>query len=265
MSASAQRHLLAPTTRLSASRFAELREMERDGERQLDAAYDQVVAELIEDNIVAKALGRGLKDWLKVVIPIYFDDRSSEAKAITIDQARSCQGKIAVLGDKLRAELARFYEMPDARYRWMEPRYHRAAEDLRVLEALLSRVLASSGVRKVGRKDNASKRSLQRLGDDICWFWMTGWTGRLDRSWQLEPPEVAVHSKYFKFAKYVYAFVSENLCSDRMIVERLRDTERRLAFLDPDFFTRYRAAAQAFLEKEAQDAALREARRGYRG
>ena len=247
-----------PTFRLSADRFAEWQASGQSGKRELEIVYDQVVVDLVcRYQIIGSGLTHGLRDWLDAAVSSHFDDRLAYASKITAKQAVKSQRSIAELGEKLHTELRRFYEVPRAGYQWMRQPYRQAAKDLTALEKILRSVRTSNAERQTGRKNNASKRAIQELGDDICWFWLTGWTGRLDHTWSLEPPKISKSSDYFKFAKYIYAFVCEDR-GDPMIVTRLQRAETNLASLESNFFSRYRAAAQAWLEEKARVAAERE-------
>ena len=110
------------------------------------------------------------------------------------------------------------------RYRSLFLYYHpmggqeRGRQDvIEVMEIVLRAYLIPQG-RRSTKEENASKIALDRLGDKINEFWITQ---GLPSS-----PKNRKRSAYFKFAKYIYAFVGEQRCTDPAIIKRLQRTPK---------------------------------------
>jgi hypothetical protein len=198
-----------PAFKLAADDFAFARAIATSGQRDLQALYEWVAVDLIDKHeIVAKDLRQGLEDWLKVCIPLYFQDRLAFSQDLTKKEADDCRSRIAKRGDQLCNDLCELYGLgPFWAFRNVTEhvgcgvgRDRERARDIVELMKILSRAEQPRRRYRASR-DNRSNRALDQLGDDICWFWMTGWTGRLDQDWDLTPPDFSQSSNYFKFAR----------------------------------------------------------------
>ena len=204
---------------LTADRYARLRATSADGSPQLRAAFDEVVSDLVDRHeIVAKDFRQDLRVWLNWSVCAYFE-RAASKRWLTDKQALACQRNIKELGDALRKELARLYALPA----------QTVYCDVEALDRILSRARQYQPQGRPTKKENAANLALQSLGGHIGWFWMDNGRGIQEGDLR-QPPKPCKSSGYFRFAKYIYAFVGMH-CTDPMIIKRLRAAEK--CFLGP--------------------------------
>ena len=262
-----------PSVAMKADRYKKWSTSWQEGERKIEAAFDQVVADLIEKyKIVPKDRERGLRDWLREAIPDYFKDRTRRDLHLTRKQADTAKRKIREIGDRLADELARLYELehrnvPFPPFRWADRPgrwterpsrqstrdWFETSRDWYELREILMRAEKWTGEQHTTRGKNAANPALDALGHNIRCFWMTGWTSGLEWHGDLEPPTISSSSGYFKFAKYIYDFVDQG-SGDRRVIDRLNRIEKEFGSLQPDY-SQYRLFRQALREHVAAEAA----------
>lgn len=226
---------IRPSVVMTADRYKEWSASGQEGQRQIEAAYDQVVVDLVETyKIVGNDRARGLRDWLAVHIPYYFQMKLVLKRQLTKTQDDKCRKKIEKAGQVLLDEIPRLFNLEPAtiaddvangRFDRL-PIKRQAAMDWLELKNFLSRT--KNWDPKGGyatRKHNAAKPALKDLGDDLRCFWVTGWSSLLeDPKMPLLAPDITAGSRYVQFAMYIYAFVNE-YCEEEGVISRLKDVE----------------------------------------
>ena len=80
---------------LAAHRFEEWRAAGKEGRKNLDAALDQAVSEIVEKyEIVYGCFAVSLTPWIGQCVDAYFDDKAAEASRETSEQARQRWARI---------------------------------------------------------------------------------------------------------------------------------------------------------------------------
>lgn len=224
-----------PCVVMTVDRYKEWSAAGEEGQRQIPSTFDQVVADLVEKyKIVDEGHARGLRDWLDVHIPFYFQFKLQLARRLTIEQDRECREKIKMTGDVLLQELLRLFNLVPADIHTKVvngpfdqiPELRQDAKDYLELNNILLRAQRREpiGGQITTKRRNAAKTALKYLGHDIRCFWV-GWSNWLeDSSTPPAPPVIAAGSGYVQFARYIYAFVSE-YCEEDGVISRLKVVE----------------------------------------
>jgi hypothetical protein len=215
----AQVDALPPSAlRLTVDKYKKWRATGPEGSPQLRDVYDQVVADLVDNHgIIEKNLRRGLRIWVDRTICDFFERAAQSKEILTAKEALVRQRKIEELGKKLRKQLRVLYVGPEQTNYFPDV-------------ARLDRILSSARQYQVEsarptKQENAADLALQILGQHICLFWVFWVLGPRVQASAIAPPAPSRSSAYFKFAKYIYAFVGRDP-SDQMIIKRLRVAER---------------------------------------